>query len=217
MIKDTLGRTTTAVVTAAAAAAAAAATGGTAVRCCRVHVCSYTRGLMYVRLAAYRPRRTRSQNGVTQGGGVVRCPRRKRRSGSSNKEGAPAASIKQERDKESRVWNEKRGRVQHSLYDCRGGGSQRVGGERRLQSQENADCTRLRPTSQRRVLGRETHANASAPFSSRVRRLLSAKPERKKGTKEGDKEEEREREQVNEFAYATLTTNRRATCPTRWR
>lgn len=115
MIKDTLGReftrrATTAVATAAAAAAAAAAASGTAVRCCRVHVCSYTRGLTYVRLAAYRPRRTRPQNGVTQGGGVVRSLRKKRKNRSSNKERAPAASIKQERDK--------RGCVQHSLHDC---------------------------------------------------------------------------------------------------
>lgn len=75
MIKDTLRReftrrATTAVVTAAAAAAAAAA-GDTAVRCCRVHVCSYTRGLTYVRLAAYRPRRTRPQNGVTEVGELL--------------------------------------------------------------------------------------------------------------------------------------------------
>lgn len=88
-------------VATAAATATAAADGGTAVRCCRVHVCSYTRGLTYVRLAAYRPRRTRPQNGVTQGGGVVRSPRRKRKNRSNNKDRAAAASIKQERDKEN--------------------------------------------------------------------------------------------------------------------
>lgn len=198
-----------------AAAAAAAAAGGTAVRCCRVHVCSYTRGLTYVRLAAYRPRRTRPQNGVTQGGGVVRSPRRKKRGRSSNKERAPAASIKQERDKESRVWNEKRGRVQHSLHDCRGGGSQRVGGE----AASNRKKTRIARGSARRARGefssRGTRASASAPFSFRVHRLLSAKPNRKK--EKETREREKKREQANGFAYATLATNRRATCPTQWR
>ena len=46
-------RATTVVATAAAA--------GTAVRCCRVHVCSYTRGPTYARSAAYRPRGTRTR------------------------------------------------------------------------------------------------------------------------------------------------------------
>lgn len=41
--------------------AATAAAAGTAVRCCRVHVCSYTRGPTYARSAAYRPRGTRTR------------------------------------------------------------------------------------------------------------------------------------------------------------
>lgn len=139
---------TTAVATATAAAATAAAAGGTAVRCCRVHVCSYTRGLTYARLAAYRPRRTRprTRTGVTQGGGVVGSPGRKRRSGTHDRERRIGGlDGKREGNKEDRERNEKRGGNRHSLDGNPGGGSERVGGEYRLQSQENADRTRLRP------------------------------------------------------------------------
>lgn len=96
--RDYTTRCDTLIVTAAAAA----------VRCCRVHVCSYTRGLTYARLAAYRPRRARPRPriGVNRGGGVVRSPGRKRKGRAGARQGGSIEASTMERrkrDKESRA------------------------------------------------------------------------------------------------------------------
>lgn len=208
--REIIRRATTALIVTAAAAA-----GGTAVRCCRVHVCSYTRGLTYARLAAYRPRRARSRPriGVNRGGGVVRSPGRKRkgRAGARQGESIDASTAKRrKRNKESRAWCQKLGGTGTDTEPARlsqVGSSRRVGGERRLQSQGNAAPPGEAKASSP-IAG--TRASESAPFSSRVHlgRLLSAKSKR-----------EREKERAGKFAYAMLASNRRATCPTlqKWR
>lgn len=67
----------------ATAVAATAAAAGTAVRCCRVHVCSYTRGPTYARSAAYRPRGTRTRTRTVERKVGELFEEEKRRNGSN--------------------------------------------------------------------------------------------------------------------------------------
>lgn len=119
---------------------------------------------MYARLAAYRPRRTRpcSRSEVSRSGGVVRSPSRKKR--------MPRAT----RREHERTWRNESGTKRDACgaksvaaTDTASmivavGTRERVGGEHRLQSQENVDRARLRPASRGEFSGRGTSASASA-------------------------------------------------------
>lgn len=155
-------------------------------------MCSYTRGLTYSRLAAYRPRRARPRPriGVSRGGGVVRSPGRKRKGRARARQGESidaSTAKRRKRDKESRARDARSLAVRaptQSLHDCRKWGAvdASVGNDA-----SNRRETRLRPAEAKAsspVAG--TRASESAPFSSRVHlgRLLSAKSKERRRKRE---------------------------------
>lgn len=125
---------------------ATAAAAGTAVRCCRVHVCSYTRGPTYARSAAYRPRGTRTRTRTVErevgesleegerredGNRRLETPEARRRGSTGAKTSGQTPGRRRWWGSEKRRWGMK------------------------LQSRRNADHARLRPARKGEFSGRE--------------------------------------------------------------
>lgn len=135
----------------ATAVAATAAAAGTAVRCCRVHVCSYTRGPTYARSAAYRPRGTRTRTRTVERKVGELFEEEKRRNGSN---------LGMKRWKHNEEVRLERKAADERLDVHIGGETSSVGGE----WSSNRKGTRITRDSARQGKASSLVASASAPF-----------------------------------------------------